>query len=270
VKERLVTAYELTYPTEPFRVVVSELISVRHLAPHVDGDDRALGTPVGQITEQIAGTAPQPEASSGRNHYGWRLRQLGIVHLSRPAPDHVAHAIKSSGGLPEVANVEFSLQGHDASAFAVWTLADRVWCEIQEWPIQHERITGGVGAQSRGVGSLCGFPQLSIHDARLSTQYSVLADQQAPLNSNHDQGEHANRRGGDNRAGLPRLGRRLTIYLTLSFGGFLVSLRGWLSLDRGRCLISAAWIPGGFLLSCCGAGLSLASLAVPHTCGGWL
>jgi hypothetical protein len=62
----------------------------------------------------------------------------------------------------------------------------------------------------------------------------------------------------------------LLLLLILFFGGFFVSLRGWLNLDDQRRLVSAAWIVGGLFLSIAGLLLWFATAAFPITWDWWL
>ena len=68
----------------------------------------------------------------------------------------------------------------------------------------------------------------------------------------------------------PPLFRRMLIMVGLFFGGFFLSLRGWLDLDDKRRVRRAAFIVGGLLLSASGLLLWLATLAYPQTWGWWL
>ena len=89
-----------------------------------------------------------------------------------------------------------------------------------------------------------------------------LPNDSAELQESNQPGQHP-------QADSPLLGRRLLLFLVLFFGGFCVSLRGWLNLDRQRRVICAAWIGIGWLISAAGLALSFATLQWPSTWGRW-
>jgi len=80
------------------------------------------------------------------------------------------------------------------------------------------------------------------------------------LLTNQDHLEERHNEGENRESDCPPLGPRLILFLSLSFGGLVVSLRGWLNLDDDRRLFRAASIGGGLLLSSCGSVLWLATL----------
>ena len=138
-------------------------------------------------------------------------------------------------------------------------------------------LHGDLGGASGFIQPVPHVPSLSFcrnaltrHDAILSRDDSVLLTRDTDLKANRSKLQAQQNKRSDAEPLGPPLGRRLAIFLGLFFGGFLVSLRGWLDLDNKRRSTSAAWIVGGLLLSASGLGLWWATIALPSTWGWWL
>jgi hypothetical protein len=140
---------------------------------------------------------------------------------------------------------------------------------------------GGIGALLRGVrgllhrrGGARSFIDRGSHVSSLGRRDSIHRDDgvfqlHSLISENHELKETDE--SHDNNGTLhPPLFRRMLVTIGLFFGGFFVSLRGWLDLNDNRRGIRAAWISGGLLLSGCGLGLWLATLAWPSTWSWWL
>jgi hypothetical protein len=110
---------------------------------------------------------------------------------------------------------------------------------------------------------------LPRHDLALGSNDRVLTASNENLKPNRDELEQAEKPCDYTEALGPPLGGRLFLFLGLFFGGFLVSLRGWLDLYNERRLIRAACFGSGLLLGGCGLGLWLVTLESLGTLG-WL
>lgn len=96
---------------------------------------------------------------------------------------------------------------------------------------------------------------LGVHDRALLLDDGVLPPGDVDLKSDGNQLQDADSRSRDGEYSRQPTVRRLLLFLALLFGGFGVSLRGWLNLDNQRRGASTAWICSGLLLSASGYGV---------------
>jgi hypothetical protein len=148
--------------------------------------------------------------------------------------------------------VDFDDAQHDCSNFDLGSMR------------QVDGVGGGFRTCDGGFGGLFGSNQLAAHNRALSFHDLVLFRGNASLKTNSYQLEEQNDGSRNRQATIQPTVGRLFVFLALFFGGFGVSLRGWLDLDDDRRLFSAALICGGLLISFSGLTVWVATLF------GWL
>lgn len=268
------------YPTVPSPMMDLELVNVVNVAEHPESDRR--------WRFDIA------DASDNRDDLGWH-HQVSMNREAIPLGQECVDCGAEQGVVMLIrrivlwnADVWEHLQERECNSrwrVAIvlnpyidpdglawnWMLCccDDEVVDVQSRRMVRHRNVGTLDNLVRGEHSITGS-LLGKHDGALRDHDLVLSMGDVSLHADRDQLEKSYNAGRNSQRESPPIGRRLSVFLVLFFGGFFVSLRGWLNLDDKGRLFGAAWIGGGTLLSAAGLLLWLATFAFPSTWGWWL
>jgi len=161
-------------------------------------------------------------------------------------------------GMAAIRNAKRNLQASDGDSIHDGFSEVDTWWSVRQVDVGAFYNSGRV--QHQGSCSL-----LISHDRRLPTHDFVLDVRNVNLPSNHQDGQESNKSSGDRQTPVPPICSRLTLFLCLLFGGFLISLRGWLDPNDKGTGVRTTWVVGGWGVSFLGVLIWLGTLAFPST-----